>query len=266
MRCGRRLYGGLSRVVLVHIFVAALGTAAVAWGSATISIFSRQTVVENIAHHIVSGDTYKIDVLLRQIPFVEVVEKSTNCRARALWSAAIIRLRLVEDANRDAKGKFFNGQNTKTLDDSIRRSLSCTPAEPFLWLVLYWEGTHAGLKPGYLKYLQLSYQFGANEGWIALKRNALAFANYESLPTNITTNAINEFLTLINSGLYEQAVAILKGPALRLHNVLLPHLASLPLRKREIFATIAFYRGLTITVPGVTPLDSRPFWKRGQSR
>jgi hypothetical protein len=265
MRRAHRLYGGLSRVVLVHIFVAAFGAAAVAWGSITISIFSRQATIENIAHHIASGDTYKIDALLRQIPVIEVVEKSTDCRARALWSAAIIRLRLVEDANRDAKGTFVNAQKTRTLDDSIRRSLACAPAEPFLWLVLYWEAVRNGFKPGYLKYLQFSYQFGANEGWIALKRNPLAFANYESLPTNVRTHAINEFLALINSGLYEQAVAILKGPALRLQNVLLPHLARLPLRKREVFAAIAYYRGLTITVPGVPPLGSRPFWQRGQN-
>jgi hypothetical protein len=259
-----RFYSGLSRVVLVRVFVAALGTAAVAWGSITISIFSQQATIETIAHHIVSGDTYKIDVLLRQLSVVEAVEKSAYCRARAVSSAAIIRLRLVEDANRDAKRKSVDSQKTRELDDSIRRSLSCTPADPFLWLVLYWEGVHNGFKRGYLKYLELSYRFGANEGWIALKRNPLAFANYESLPTNVTTDVINEFLALINSGLYDPAVAILRGPAWRLQNILLPHLARLPLRQREIFATIAYYRGLTITVPGVTPLDSRPFWKRGQ--
>jgi hypothetical protein len=255
----RRFYSGLSSDVLVHIFVTVLGAAAVAWGAITISIYSRQATIENIAHHIVRGETYKIDALLRQIPVIEVVEKSIDCRARALWSAAVIRLRLVEDANRDAKGTSVSEQTTSKLDDSIRHSLSCTPAEPFLWLVLYWEAVHNGFKPGYLKYLELSYRFGANEGWIALKRNPLAFANYESLPTNVKTDAINEFLALINSSFYEQAVAILGGPAWRLQNILLPHLAGLPLRKREIFAKVAYYSGLTITVPGVKPRNSRPF-------
>ena len=184
------------RVVLARFFVAVLGGAAIAWGMATIPIFWRQASIEYVARHIIRGEPYKIEVLLRQISAVEAEENSTFCRPIALWSAAIIRLRVVEQSSTNKEGKPIDAVAMKKLENSIRNSLSCSAADPFLWLMLYWvETTQNELKHGYTKYLRMSYQLGPNEGWIALKRNPVAFANYESLPPDILTKAIAEFLS-----------------------------------------------------------------------
>ena len=101
------------------------------------------------------------------------------------------------------------------MGDVIRSSLSCAPADPFLWLALYSvEVTENGFKPDYLKYLRLSYRLGPQEGWIALKRNPLAFAVFQQLPPDLGENAVNEFVAmLLESRFIDQAAEILIGPA-----------------------------------------------------
>jgi hypothetical protein len=246
-------------VVAARIFIAIFGGAAIAWGLATIPSFWRQASIEYVAHHIISGEPYKIEVLLQQMPAVEAAENSTSCRPIALWSAAIIRLRMVEQAGSNEEGKPIDAAGMKKLDNSIRRSLSCSAAEPFLWLILYWvESTQNRFKYEYSEYLRMSYQLGPNEGWVAIKRNPVAFANYEGLPPDLTTNAISEFLALINSEFYEQAVDIFSGPAWRLRDAILPHLATLPHRRRKAFARAVYTRGLDVKIPGIEPPNSKP--------
>ncbi len=246
-------------VVLARIVIVVFGGAAIAWGMATIPIFWRQASIEYVARHIIRGEPYKIEVLLRQIRAVEAEENLTLCRPIALWSAAIIQIRIVEQASANKEGKSIDAVAMKKLENSIRNSLSCSAADPFLWLILYWvETTQNKLKHGYTKYLRMSYQLGPNEGWIALKRNPVAFANYESLPPDLLTKAITEFLALINNEFYTQAVDILSGPAWPLRDTIILHLANLPDRRREAFAKAVYLRGLEVKIPGIEPPNSKP--------
>jgi hypothetical protein len=248
--------------VLARIVTAVIAGAAIAWGSVTIPIFSRQATIENIAHRIIRGEPYKIDVLTRQMPVVEAVESSTDCRPIALWSAAIIRLRLVERARREATGKSVDTQEMKMLDSSLRRSLSCSPAEPFLWLVLYWvESDQNGFKPEYLNYLKMSYDLGPNEGWIAIKRNPVTFAEYKRLPRELAADAVNEFVALVNSEFYEQAVEVFSGLDGPVREAILPHLKTLPLRIRKAFVRAAYDRGIDVKLPGVEWPEGKPRWR-----
>ena len=245
--------------VLARIVIAIFGGIAIAWGLATIPIFWREAPIEYIARHIIRGEPYKIEVLLRQIPAVEAVESSTFCRPIALWSAAIIRIRITEQDISNEDEKPIDAVTTRKLDNYIRGSLSCSAADPFLWLSLYWvETTQSRSKHEYSKYLRMSYQLGTNEGWIAIKRNPVAFANYEELPPDIATKVITEFLTLIDSGFYEQAVDILSGPAWRLHDVILGKVATLSRRSRAAFARSAYDRGLDVKMPGIELPYSKP--------
>lgn len=249
-------YRALSRV-----FFSVFGLAAIAWGLTTLPPFWEQRPAENIARRIIAGEPYNIAVLQRQIVHMELIENSTICRSTVLWSAAIIRLRVVEQIERNGVEKRpQNAEQIKALDDSVRRSLACSPADPFLWLVLYWaERNLNGIKPDDFEYLRLSYRLGPNEGWIALKRNPIVFADFGRLPPDLAMDAVDEFSKLIKNGLYQEAVEILRGPAWRVRNIILPHLATVPRQNRMIFAKIAYDKGLDIVIPGVTIRDSKPW-------
>lgn len=191
---------------------------------------------------------------MRQMPAIEAAENSLNCRPIALWSAAIIRLRMVELARGNEEGRPIDETAINNLNNSIRGSLSCSAAEPFLWLVLYRvESSQNKLKHGYSKYLKSSYQLGPNEGWIAIKRNPVAFADYESLSSDLTTRTISEFLAVINSKFDQEAADIFSGPGWPFRDAIISRLATLPIRNREAFARAVYIRGVDVKIPGIEP-------------
>ncbi len=249
-------------VVLTRIFVAAVGCMAVMWGLVTLPIFWRQSTLERTAQWIIKGASYKPEALAGVVPVIEAMEKTTVCAATALRSAAIIRLRIAElgqSGNAEEKSDTLNAAA-----NSVRDSLSCSPADSFLWLALYWLDTaQHGYRPEDLKYLRLSYLLGPNEGWIALKRNAITFAMLQSSPdwcdqrvcilSNFSESAINEFVRLVTSGFYEEAVEVFTGPAWPEREAILPHLAGISEPDRRRFLDILHRRGYDVNVPDDAP-------------
>jgi hypothetical protein len=240
-------------------FVFILGCIAIVWGIIVLPVFWQESSTERIAGLVIAGDPFKPEILAQQLPIIDRIESSGHCRPAALRSAAIIRLRMAE-TEMSKNGREQIGGHLKSLSSVFRSSLSCAPADPFLWLVLYWvESTQNRIKPEYFKYLMLSYQLGRNEAWIVLKRNPVALADFERLPADLAKDAIDEFLALINNELYQQAVEILSGPAWRIRDVVLPHLATLPLRNRVAFAKVANDKDLAVEIPGVDLPNSKPW-------
>jgi len=236
--------------ILARFFALLLGGLAIAWGVATIPIFWGQAPIEYVARHIIRGEPYNIEALMRQMPAVEAVERSKICRPIALWSAAIIRLRIAEQAARDEAKQPIGGNLLGMLYNSAQRSLSCSATESFLWLVLYWaERTQGKSVQDSANFLRMSYELGPNEGWIALKRNPLAFTEYQTLPSDLKANAITELVTLVNSEFYQPAADIFTGPAWPARNVILRQLATLPPRRKEEFSRIVNKRGFDAKIP-----------------
>jgi hypothetical protein len=245
--------------LIARCFLFAIGCISLWWGVAGLSVFGQQFSIERIANRVIAGEQFNATLLGRQFPIIDGIERATWCRPAALRSAAIIRLRVVEVTASTGDHKRGD-EDLQSLDNAIRSSLSCSPADPFLWLGLYWvESTRNGIKPEYFNYLRMSYQLGPNEGWIIFKRNPIAFANFALLPNDVAAGAINEFMALIKSELYQQAVEMLSGPAWHVRDRILPQLATLPRENREGFARFASAKGLTIVIPGVDPPKSRPW-------
>jgi hypothetical protein len=240
---------------LARLFLLILGCLAVAWGLFALPVFWREASLEYAARRIIRGEAYDLEVLKRQIPVIEMAENAAVCRSAALWSAAVVRLRLVEQSLRDAAGK---PADLGSLVNSIRHSLSCSPAEPFLWLVLYWaQNVQNGFRPEYLQYLRMSYRLGPYEGWIALKRNPVAFADFERLPADLAQAAVNEFAAILRNGFHREAAEIFSGPAWQVRDVVLPYLGTLSHRERDAFARIVNDRGRDFAMPDVQPTDAK---------
>jgi hypothetical protein len=245
--------------IATRTWLLALAGAATLWGVAVLPAFWRQSALERTATHVLAGDPFKSELLEALIPAVEAAEQADYCRPEATRSAAIIRLRLAEQAVAEGERMAIDSR-LAALRDSIRRSLACSPADPFLWVVLYWvESARNGFQPGYLDYLRLSYRLGPNEGWIGVKRNAFALAVFERLPPDIADTAIGEFAGLLDAGFYEDTVAIFTGPGWQVRDRLLPRLKQVAERYRQMFAKGLYARGYDVTVPGIQLPDPRPW-------
>jgi len=243
--------------IALRISLVGLGFVAVAWGTQAMAVFSRQVTIERVAAHVVNGDPFKSEVLASLMPQVEAAEQAERCRPAGLHSAAIIRTRIAEQALSDS-GDI--DASLLSLSNSIRRSLACSPADSFLWFVLYWvESNRNGFQADYLRYLRLSYQLGPYESWIALKRNRYALAVFQRLPPDLAQKAITEFAKLVDTGFYADTVAIFTGPGWRERALLLPGLKDVAERHRQAFARALYKLGYDVDVPGIARPVPRPW-------
>jgi hypothetical protein len=232
----------------------------IAWGAATIPRFWRQSSLEQIALSIIDRNAYELNSLASMMPDVEAAEQDSYCRPEAIRAAAIVRLRLAEDAmGAGARGAI--DADLSALEVTIRSSLSCSPADPFLWMTLSWlNGAREGFNEDQLRFLRLSYTLGPNEGWIAARRNRFALSMFERLPPDLAEAALSEFARMLDNGFYDDPIAIFTGPGWRLRDQLLPRLKDVAERYRDAFAKALYQRGFNVAVPGIAPRDPRPWY------
>ena len=115
---------------LTRAFVILLGLAGVAWGAANLPAFWRQTAIERIASEILDRQTFKTEALVPFIPTLAEIEQSAYCQPKLIRGAAIVRLRLAEEAISSAERSVIDGR-LEALENSVRNALSCEPAMPF---------------------------------------------------------------------------------------------------------------------------------------
>jgi hypothetical protein len=242
-----------------RVFTLGLGALAVAWGGSLLPQFWHQSLLQRTATRIIYNDEFKVEALQPLLPLIEAAEQEAYCQPSILHSAAIIRLRLMESAIATGQRQSIDPARKK-LRTTILSSLACAPADPFLWLVLYWiEVSQDGFEPDLLKYLRMSYETGPAEGWVAVKRNRLALAVYNKLPDDLAAKAVREFANLVKSNFTREAVEILAGPGWPIQDILLKSLEDVPERDRANFAKALYVRELDVQVPGIAMPDRRPW-------
>src|SRR5262249_49213639 len=128
----------------VRILAILLGAATLLWGANVFSEFWYQAPVERTAIRIIASERYPVDALTRHSPEVKAAEFAPGGRRMALGGAAIIGLRFFEEPVAAGERGAID-RDMKFMRTSIIRALGFPPADPFLWLVLYWaENTRSG--------------------------------------------------------------------------------------------------------------------------
>lgn len=243
--------------ISARIFVCGFAVLAFVWAFSVIPVFWRQSPIENIAKRIISEDSFKVELLTSIKPADSGLKKLQDRSASVLSAAAVINLRLLEQAIARSDLKELDGLMIETCR-LVRQSLANAPADPFLWTVLFWlENTRNGFDSARLGYLKMSYLFGPNEGWVGVKRNRFALAIYPSLTPDLAENAMSEFSHLVGSNYFDVAADILEGPGWPIRDILLSGLKDVDEISRQTFAKVVYRRGFDLAVPGV----ERPEWR-----
>jgi hypothetical protein len=251
--------GGGITTTIARVVLCCFGLTAITWGIFTLPTMLRQSVAINTAKHIIQGDSFKDGALDALRPGIATVSADKWSHPSALSSVAIINLRYLEEAMAGADQGQIDPKMTG-LDNAVRDSLANAPADPFLWLVLFWlKNTHDGFSRENLKYLRMSYSLGPNEGWVAVRRNRLAIAIFGQLPPDIAESAVAEFARLVDSNFFSEAADILTGPGWLVRDRLLAGLKDVTDVNREIFAKTVYRLGYDVAVPGVDRQHFRPW-------
>jgi hypothetical protein len=221
--------------------------------------FQAQAAVTEIATRIIAGDVYKPDLL--EAIDREADRQATSLRPAVLAKLAIVRLRRVEVATQNADKEI--DAKLDRLRETIEAALSNTPTDAFLWSVLYWvHNAQLGFSEDNIRNLQMSYETGPYEGWVARRRNGLALAVFPMLPASMAQSVTSEFSGMVRTPLNFVAADNLKGPGWPIREALLASLRPLSERDRQSFAALLNERDLRdVVVPGIAPQPLRP-WVR----
>lgn len=237
---------------LVRALVCLVGIGAVAWGGSLLPLFWRQASLSQIASELLQGDTFKIQTLEDETRRAEAGEQSSFCNPTDLHDVVVLRLAILNEAI-TAKNQKLIETAYSSLSDSTRSALFCAPTDSFAWLTLFWlDVVKRGFQPDNANYLRLSYSLGPNEGWVALRRSRLAIAMFGRLPADLSNDAIDEFVKLVDTeSLYPETVAIFASAAPAVQSRLVEDLKSAKPIPRQTFARTLYEKGFNIDIPGV---------------
>jgi hypothetical protein len=241
-----------ARLAFARLSIVIFGCVGIIWGIQTLPLFQQQSPVERTAANIISGEPYKREVLLDLISSVEAIRQARWCSPAALYSLTIVQLRLLE-SNPTATERTPSSAQAQNMRAVIGQSLSCSPADPFLWLVLFGMQNSGGtVTQRQIALLRLSYELGPNEGWIAVKRNPVVIGLFGQLPSDLKKAALDEFSRIVEMS-HVDGARILTGPGWPIRDILLPTLANIDEHARQGFASDLKDSGYNISVPGIAP-------------
>jgi hypothetical protein len=245
----------LNAHVTARILLVVFGCTGALWGLATFPTFKRNADIDDLAAYVIRGFAYRPQLLQDKVPVLDAIENDRYCQARALRSDVIIRMRILELALNNADIAHLDGDLAATRS-AIRKSLSCSPADAYAWLSLFWlNSISIGFKPDDLALLRMSYQEGPNEGWVMVKRNRFALAIFPYLPPELAELALSEFAKSLQPEFVLSAVDNFVGPGWPIRATLLARIKDTPKPQIEAFARILQSRGYEVDVPGIERND-----------
>jgi hypothetical protein len=238
-----------------------LGVAAIAWTVFVLPRFWSQATISQAAARIIAGDVYAPDAMSALEASIQS-NRNLAQRPAVLGPASIIHLRAIDDAIAQGDQQPINPRLT-VLRTAVTDALTNAPDDSYQWVVLYWvEDRLHGYDPKNLRYLQMSYAIGPQEGWIALWRNRISLGVYAALTSELKEAALNEFVGLVRSQFYAGAVEILSDSTPMVRERISARLAQLSESDRKSFAKVLADKDLLdVAVPGVNIEPSRP-WQR----
>jgi hypothetical protein len=135
------------------------------------------------------------------------------CDNHAQRALMLLEIPVADAALRSGEVQGFD-QHMRSLEARARLSLSCTPHDSFIWLLLFGMQTaHGKLDQQAFDFLAMSYETSPNEAWIAIRRIVLAVAALRNAPQPVQQKILTEFQNLIKHGFIEApARAYLKAP------------------------------------------------------
>ena len=238
---------------LARFLLMVAGGLALCWVWAVLQIFRSEAGIVDVAKAVIAGEIFKPGLLDTMASRAEGSDGST-LRSSVLGKAAVIRLRLAEDALR-SNDKESSATRLNSLTQIIDVALANAPSDPFLWLARFWlNDNRHGFSLDHLPDLQMSYDLGRYEGWVSVKRNPVALEIFPKLPSDMTELTVAEFVGLVRWDLAADAADIAMGPGRGLRGLLFPRLKGLSVDQRRRFAQLIYQQELDdVPVPGVDP-------------
>jgi hypothetical protein len=247
------------KITLSRIFVFLLGVGAVAWGGLVLPVFKQQTPLNRVTTELLKGRNFKPQAIA-----AEAQKASTGpfqiCNPTALRDAVVIRRAVLVDSI--PLGRAPTDSAADSLEASARSAVACAPTDSFSWLTLFWlDAVKYGPTPQNSRYLQLSYDNGPNEGWIAYWRMQVALRYLDHLSPELSNDVVADFVKILDTQiLYNEAAAIFTKLPAATQGRIVDALKNATKNSQQTFAMVLAREGVNVSIPNVELPELRP-WK-----
>lgn len=252
--------------MLLRACLSGLAVTCFVWSIGAFAGFWTQSGIAGMAEQILQGQTFRPDAIRgllaegRTPPLLRAGSPSRfTSRPDHLRNLAVLEMALAEQAAQSSEADLL--AVLPRLQRVTLTALQASPGDPFLWLMLFWaKSASAGVTSNTIPLLQRSYELGANEGWIALKRIRLSLASLQSLPPSLGQRVMAEFRALVASGFELSVAEILAGCEPATRQRLVDTVVGLPEVNRRKLAENLVAKGLhDLAVPGIERTELRPW-------
>jgi hypothetical protein len=243
-----------------RVLTVILGVTSIVWGLTFFEPSYRQDYLDPIASDFLAGRPIRIGSLFEQDTRLNKAEKMNLCDPRLVQDTAVIRLGILNEAIAGSDAKL-TGMSYDALHASTLRALSCTPSDPFLWLILFWlDVSKKGVGLSNMEFLRLSYELGPREGWIGVWRVRLAVSLFDKLAPDLANDSVNEFKELLETNRsYAWAADTFIGADAMARDRIVDSLKTAQPSVVRNFVDALDHKGLSIEIPSVNTVPDRPW-------
>ena len=127
----------------------------------------------------------------------------SGCDTHAQRGLMLLEIPLAEAALRSGSVQEFD-RRSRSLEARAKRTLSCSPRDSLVWLVLFaLQNEHGLLDKHTFDLLAMSYETSPNEAWIAVRRILVAVPVLLAAPEALQQKILAEFQDLVRDHFVE---------------------------------------------------------------
>lgn len=243
--------------VSVRALLLLLGLAGAIWPAATLPTFRSLSTAREMTNRIIVDDRFKPSTLANMQAQLDAQAAPPLQHPDLARAKALVAVRASEEMARDSA--MAVDLLVEDAEYRVRSMLAQSPADSFLWQVLYSVVTsRGGFDESNIPFLERSYTTGPLEGWIALRRSRLALASFPMLGERLRDRVVAEFAGLVNSDLTDAAVSTLESVGWSQKDRLLAGLGAVDIQSKERLSRRLSADGVRVKIPGIE-FDERPW-------
>jgi len=223
--------GKLLRIGLILV----IGCAGLAWGGLNAKRGAASDVFLDIESHLLKFQTFSPATAAATLDG-DAAQKLSACDTHAQRALLLLEIPLAYAALQSGAVQEFD-RRSRSLEARARQTLSCSPRDSFVWLVLF--GLHTGrgqVDENAFELLRMSYETAPYEAWIAVRRVTAAVPVILSAPETLRERILAEFRYLVQKRFNEMPVrAYLSAPP-AVRSLLQASIDQLGAKEKEAFA------------------------------
>jgi hypothetical protein len=212
-----------------------IGCLGLLWGISNVARGADSDAFMDLEAHLLKFETFNRTTAATTLDSTAARELDA-CDIHSQRALLLLEIPLADAALRSGAIREFD-QRSRSLEARAQLTLSCSPRDALVWLVLFGLRTEHGLldEPTF-DLLAMSYETSPNEAWIAIRRIVVAVPTLVAAPEAVRERVLTEFQTLIRHRFVEMPALAYSSASSQVRSLLQGRIDQLSASEQAEFA------------------------------